>query len=319
MATMLAKKGHDVRLWARDAGLVEEMLATLRNPRYISNIEIPEEVSITSDLKGAVSGAEVIVMAVPSHAMRAVARSMAPLVSGGCMLVSLAKGLEEKSFKRMTELLAEEMPGCADSVAALSGPNHAEEVSVGITTATVVACRNRGLAERLQEIFVTSYFRVYTNPDVVGVELGGAVKNVIAIAVGVADGLGFGDNTRASLMTRGLAEMARLGVAMGAEERTFSGLSGVGDLIATCTSRHSRNRAVGERLGRGEDLKSITADMRMIAEGVRATGTIYELSVAVGVEMPIVRTAYEVLYEGRDVLSCVSELMTRDVTLETRN
>lgn len=307
-----------MRLWARDSVLVEEMLAIRRNPRYISDVEIPSGVLITSDVERAAFGADALVMAVPSHAMRSVSRSVAPFIRGGPVIVSLAKGLEKETFKRMTEILMEEMPFCAGKIAALSGPNHAEEVSVGIPTATVVACENREVARALQEMFTTPFFRVYTNSDVIGVEIGGATKNVIAIAVGVSDGLGFGDNTRASLMTRGLAEMARLGVALGAKRSTFAGLSGVGDLIATCTSRHSRNRAVGERLGRGEPLEKIISETRMVAEGVGATGIVYELSLEKGVDMPIARMAYEVLYQGRDVRTCVSDLMEREPAEEVR-
>lgn len=316
LAIILAGRGNKVCLWARDSALVSEMRSTRRNPRYISDMVAPDELDITDDLELAVAGAGIVVMAVPSHVMRAAAVDLAPLVPEGTALVSLAKGLEDITFKRMTEVLAEEIPGCAASVAALSGPNHAEEISIGIPTATVVASVDKAVAERLQMAFVTPNFRVYTNPDVVGVELGGAIKNVIAVAVGVSDGLGYGDNTRAALMTRGLAEMTRLGVTMGANERTFSGLSGLGDLIATCTSRHSRNRAVGERLGKGESLESILADMRMVAEGVRATKTVYELSLSVGVELPIAKMLYLILYEGRDVTTGVSALMERDVTDE---
>ncbi len=318
MSVLLANKGYRVRLWARDPVLVDEMIAIRRNPRYISGVEIPRGVIITSDMGEAVCGAEVIVMAVPSHAMRTVSSAAAAFIKGSPYVVSLSKGLERETFKRMTQVIAEEIPQCAARVAALSGPNHAEEVSICIPTATVIASEDRETARRLQELFSTSHFRVYTNADVIGVEIGGATKNVIAIAVGVSDGLGFGDNTRASLMTRGLAEMTRLGVALGAKRSTFAGLSGVGDLIATCTSRHSRNRAVGERLGRGEPLDKIVSEMRMIAEGVTATSTVYALSLEKNVEMPIAKMAYEVLYEGRDVKTCVSDLMERRAAEEVR-
>lgn len=312
----MSNKGLDVYLWARDEKLVDEIAKTGRNPRYVSDVRLPERLVVTARLDQAVRDAHVLLMAVPSHAMRTVAKEVAKYVSEGCAIVSLAKGLEELSLKRMTEVLAEELPMCAESVAALSGPNHAEEVSVGIPTATVVSALDRSVCGTLQEIFMTPRFRVYTNPDLVGVELAGATKNVIAIAAGISDGLGYGDNTKASLMTRGLAEMTRLGVAMGANERTFAGLSGVGDLIATCTSRHSRNRSVGERLGRGDSLDTITSEMRMVAEGIRSASSFHSLSRVINTVMPITEMVHAVIYEQKEIESCVTELMTRGATEE---
>lgn len=311
---MLAKNSHNVSLWGRDEALVEEMNATRHNPRYISDVLLPPDLLVTWDMERAVEDAGIVVMAVPSHAMRDAVRSLSHLISDRRIFVSLAKGLEDETFLRMTEVIGDEVPGSA--FAALSGPNHAEEVSVGIPTATVVSARDKTVEERLQEAFMTSSFRVYTNPDLVGVEMGGASKNIIAIAAGISDGLGFGDNTKASLMTRGLAEMTRLGDAMGANPRTFAGLSGMGDLIATCTSNHSRNRAVGERLGRGESLEGITAEMRMVAEGVRAARAVYGLSLSMGIELPITSMVYDILYNGREIDSGVAELMLRDAARE---
>ena len=320
IADLLCGKGHDVVLWARRSEVAEVIAKDHRNPFYLSDRLIHPAVRATSDVEAALSGAEIIVMAVPSHAMRDTAGHLADVLSQrsttAAALVSLAKGIEASTLMRMSEVLGECMPGSAGRIAVLSGPNHAEEVIRGIPTATVVSSGNEQLAVELQDIFMTPLFRVYTNKDLVGVELGGASKNVIALAAGVSDGLGFGDNTKASLMTRGLAEMARLGAAMGAGARTFSGLSGLGDLIVTCVSAYSRNRLVGQRLGKDERLADIMADMRMVAEGVRTAPAILELAARHDVELPIATMVTELLAGRKEPDECVTDLMSRGAGAE---
>lgn len=312
ISALLAKKDFPVTLWARDSELARVMQASHRNPRYLVDVLVPPNVLITDDLGEALVGAESVVFAVPSHAMRSIVQRAREHLISEVLILSLAKGIEVDSLMRMSEVIESELPEeFRKRIGVLSGPNHAEEVSRQIPSATVISALDRKVALKLQEIFMTPYFRVYTNPDIVGVELGGATKNVIAIAAGISDGLGYGDNTKASLMTRGLAEMTRLGVAIGARPLTFSGLSGVGDLIVTCTSRHSRNRAVGEKIGKGMTLEEVSRDMRMVAEGVRTSLAIRCLAEKHGVEMPITKNVTEVLYEGKDPRNCVSDLMTR--------
>lgn len=256
-------------------------------------------------------------MAVPSHAMRTMAVQVKEFIKEEKIVVSVAKGIEEDSLERMSQVLSGEL-GHRNRVAVLSGPNHAEEVVKNIPSATVISSKSKRVAEELQEIFMTPYFRVYTNPDLVGVEMGGATKNVIAIAAGISDGLGFGDNTKASLITRGLAEMIRLGVAMGADVRTFAGLAGMGDLVVTCMSKHSRNRGVGEMMGRGLTIEQVKLEMVQVAEGIRTTSAIRSLAQKMDVYMPITENVAEVLYEGKNALACVSELMLRGAVEEIR-
>ena len=252
-----------------------------------------------------------VVFALPSHLMRQLASQTAPQVTSGILAVNVAKGLERKTLKRMSEVLEEELPG-GIPVVTLSGPSHAEEVSRGIPTAVVAAARSRTHGRRVQEMFMGPDFRVYTNDDLVGVELAGSLKNIIAIAVGICDGLGYGDNTKGALITRGLAEISRLGLTLGARQETFSGLSGMGDLITTCASRHSRNRYVGEQIGKGRSLQEVLDSMEMVAEGVNTTDSGRALARREGVEMPITEQVYSVLFEGKDPRAAVMELMTRD-------
>ncbi|MBE0475756.1 MAG: NAD(P)-dependent glycerol-3-phosphate dehydrogenase [Coriobacteriia bacterium] len=310
VAWMLGGKGHDVRLWARRPETAEAIEAERRNPRYLTDVLLPETVGAYSDLARATSGAELVVIVTPSHGVREAAGALRPLLSSEVPVVSLAKGLERGTLLRMTEVLAEELGG-PERLAALSGPNHAEEVSRGIPSATVAAAHDEGLAAFVRDAFMTPFFRVYTNPDIVGVELCGASKNVIAVAAGISDGLGFGDNTKASLMTRGLAEMSRLGKTAGARQLTFMGLAGMGDLIATCTSRHSRNRSVGEAVGKGGTVAEWEASTRMVAEGTTAALTIGQLAGRYGVELPITSLVRRILYEGLPAREAVEKLMTR--------
>ncbi len=322
IAALLGEKGLSVRMWARSHEVADGIAHDRRNPRYLTDrpLVLADSVTATTDLAEAVRGADTVVMATPSKAMRTAAEAVAEHYASQ-PVVSLAKGLEPGSNLRMTEVL-DEVLGDVSRLAALSGPNHAEEVAQRIPSATVIAAYDQEVARRLQGLFMSPYFRVYTNPDVVGVELCGASKNVIAVATGISDGLGYGDNTRAALMTRGLAEMARLGRAVNADNLTYMGLAGMGDLVVTCTSRHSRNRRLGEMVGRGElPLRDDPADeffarTHMVAEGAFAAVTIDELAKSLSVEMPITRQVRGILREGVHPSAAVEALMTRSATDE---
>lgn len=309
VADILASAGREVRLWGRDQAVIAGIADARFNPRYLKDIHLSAGIMAMTDLEKAVRGADIIAVAVPSGAVREVIVSAAPEISSSAMIVSLTKGLESGTLQRMTQVIEDVVPECP--VAALSGPNHAEEVSRRIPSATVIAAQKESVARLLQSVFMTPEFRVYRNSDLLGVELAGAVKNVIALAAGISDGLGFGDNAKASLITRGLAEMRRLGAVLGAEPPTFSGLAGMGDLVATCTSRHSRNRAVGERLAKGQDAESAQAELGMVAEGIRTTAALKELAERAGVDMPLSLSVYDVVYRGKDPLVCVADLMGR--------
>jgi glycerol-3-phosphate dehydrogenase (NAD(P)+) len=309
----------EVVLWARSPELAACIGSRHENPTYLPGIALPESVRATADLAAACEDAEVVVMAVPSHGFRAVLGDAAPAIRGGVPVISLAKGVEQGTLRRMTEIVAEVLPGHpTDRIGVLTGPNLAREVAEGQPTASVVAVRDDATASALQQLFMTPTFRVYTNADVVGCEIAGALKNVIALAVGAAAGLGFGDNTRAALITRGLAELARLGVALGGNPMTFAGLAGMGDLVATCTSEKSRNRHVGFELGRGRSLEEITAEMNMVAEGVKTTAAVIELASEYGVDMPIATMVGAVLYEGLRAADMVPALMLREAKPELR-
>ena len=313
MAAMLAAR-DDTVLWARRAELAEAMESRRKNPDYLPQLALPPQLRVTASVEEAVADADVVVMCVPSHGFRAVMSSAAPALRPGVPVVSLTKGMEQATGMRMTEVMAEVAPD--QPTAVLTGPNLVDEVVAGHPTASVVASDDAALAERLQTLFTTSSFRVYTNADVVGCELGGALKNVFAIAAGIADGMGFGDNTRAALVTRGLAELARLGTALGGRWETFAGLAGLGDLVATCTSRRSRNRSVGERLGRGLSPESVVSGTRMVAEGVRTCLAVRDLAVSRGVEMPIVEQVVAVVHEGRPAAQALPALMAREAKPE---
>lgn len=310
LSVLLAGRGHEVSLWQREEELAREARRTRENRVFLPGVRIPEEVEISWKMSEVVPEAEMLVFAVPSQYLRRVARE----VEGGegKLVVSVAKGIEEGSLKRMSEVLLEELPGLSPGrLAVLSGPSHAEEVGRGMPTSVVTASASAETARTVQEAFFSPNFRVYTSDDVVGVELGGALKNVIAIAVGICDGLGLGDNAKGALMARGLAEITRLGVAMGARPETFAGLSGAGDLITTCISRHSRNRYVGEQVGRGRSLKDVLDEMVMVAEGVRTTEAARKLAFRHKVEMPIAEKVHQVLFEGYDPRRALEDLMLR--------
>lgn len=305
----LAAANTSTVLWARRSSLAEEMQETRRNPDYLSTFSLPDSLSITSDLGRSVAGADVVVMGVPSHGFREVASAVAQHIRPWVPVVSLSKGLERSSLKRMSEVISDEIPG--HPVAVLTGPNLAKEIMEGQPAAAVVAIGDSVIATELQRIFTRPTLRVYTNPDVVGCEVSGVVKNVIAIASGMAAGMGFGDNTRATLITRGLAEMTRLGLAMGSDGFTFAGLAGMGDLIATCSSTQSRNNTVGRRLGEGESIADITASMTQVAEGVKSSPAVLDLARRYSVEMPITEQVVAVCHQGRSAAEAVALLMQR--------
>ena len=305
----LAAPNTPTYLWARRAELAESIRITRTNGAYLGDARLPGELQVTSDLAEAVGSADVVVMAVPSHGFRDVVADAARHIRPWVPVVSLAKGLERSSLKRMSEVVADELPG--HPVAVLTGPNLAREIIGGQPAAAVVAIDDVVIAEELARIFTRPTLRVYTNPDVVGCEVAGVVKNVIAIASGMAAGMGFGDNTKATIITRGLAEMTRLGMAMGANTFTFAGLAGMGDLIATCSSTQSRNNSVGLRLGAGERIDDILASMNMVAEGVKSSPAVLDLARRHGVEMPIVEQVVAVCHGQRGVPEAMSQLMGR--------
>jgi glycerol-3-phosphate dehydrogenase (NAD(P)+) len=313
----LMAENVDVTLWARDADLAARLDETHENDRYLPGIRVPDRVRATSDLSAVCGEADVVVIAVPSHGFRDVLSEAAPSIGADVPVVSLSKGVEQGTYLRMTEVVADVLTGHdVDRIGVLTGPNLAREVAEGQPTASVVAMVDESTARELQQMFMTRTFRVYTNPDVIGCEIAGALKNVIAIAAGIAAGLGYGDNTKAALITRGLAELARLGVALGGDPLTFSGLAGMGDLVATCTSEKSRNRHVGVELGKGRTLDEVLADMNMVAEGVKSTRSVRDLAAKHGVDMPIAAFVGAVLYEGARAADIVPSLMLREAKPE---
>jgi glycerol-3-phosphate dehydrogenase (NAD(P)+) len=296
-------------LWARRQGLADQINADHVNGDYLAGFVLPEQLHATASLQDAVSNADVLVMAVPSHGYRDVAAQAARYLRPWVPVVTLTKGLERVSRKRMSEVTTDEMPG--HPVAVLTGPNLAKEILAGQPAASVVAISDHTIAAELQRIFSRPSLRIYTNPDVVGCEVSGVVKNVIAIASGMAEGMGFGDNTRATIITRGLAEMTRLGIAMGGLPATFSGLAGMGDLIATCSSKQSRNNTVGMQLGQGQPIEAVLASMNMVAEGVKSSPSVLDLARRYGVDMPITEQVVAVCHEGRSASDALGSLMQR--------
>jgi len=315
-AKVLADAGSEVTLFARRPELAAAITADRENADYLPGIRLPDGVTATDDPARALDGADLVVLSIPSQSLRANLADWASLVPGDATLLSLMKGIELGSTRRMSEVVREVTGASADRVAVLSGPNLAREIAEEQPSATVIACADTDRAEALQAACHTRYFRPYTNPDVVGCELGGAVKNVIALAAGVAEGLGFGDNTRASLITRGLAETARLGQALGADPLTFAGLAGLGDLVATCSSPLSRNRTFGEHLGRGMSLEETVAATRQTAEGVKSCRSVLDLAQAHGVDVPITEAVVRVCHEGESPVQMVREIMSREAKSE---
>lgn len=310
VAWLLGGKGIELTMWAREQEIADGINQERRNPLFLKDIALDPWVKATTDIERAVSGAEAIVVVTPSHGVRGVAEQMSGVLRPHIPVVNLAKGVEQGTLMRMTEVL-EDVLGHRERLAAISGPNHAEEVSKGVPSATVVAAYSDDVGRMLQEMFMTPFFRVYTNPDVVGVELCGASKNVVAVAAGMSDGLGYGDNTKATLMTRGLAEMSRLGAHLGANPLTYMGLAGMGDLIVTCTSRHSRNRALGEWVAKGGTVESYSAETHMVAEGAKSAVSLDDLAHKLGMEMPITHQVRAILYEGHSPSEAGAVLMGR--------
>jgi glycerol-3-phosphate dehydrogenase (NAD(P)+) len=315
----IAAVNADATLWARDPAVAARIDTEHANPDYLPGIALPDTLHATSDLVAAVTDADVVVMGVPSHGFRDVLATAAVAIGPDVPILSLSKGVEQGTVLRMTEVIADVLPEHrTDRIGVLTGPNLALEVALGQPAATVIAIGDAATADDLQHVFMTATFRVYTNPDVVGCEIAGALKNVIALAAGIAHGLGYGDNTKAALITRGLAELARLGVVLGGDPLTFSGLAGMGDLVATCTSEKSRNRTVGVALGQGRKFDDIVTEMKMVAEGVKSTQAVLQLAARHQVEMPIAEQVGAVLYEGRTPAEIVPALMLREAKPELR-
>ena len=318
LAVLLQKRGHDVALWGRIEDGIEDVARKRVNFRYLPEVNIPDEIRVTADLDYALKRPELLVLSVPSQALRSVLQQIENRIGNEVVIVNTAKGLETKSHLRMSEVVGEIWgPDILERFAVLSGPSHAEEVGRGIPTAVVAASSHLPTAKLVQDVFMSSTFRVYTSQDVTGVEMGGSLKNIIALATGISEGLGFGDNTKAALLTRGLVEIIRMGVQVGAEAKTFAGLSGIGDLVVTCSSRHSRNGRAGVLIGQGCTREQAIERVGMVVEGIMTTKAAYEMSNALGVEMPITNTVYEVLYEDQPVGPAVWKLMERDKKNET--
>ena len=317
LAVLLANNGHEVTLWTHDPHEIE-MLSTKREQvEKLPGVKLPDNIMIEADLKTALTDEDVVVMAVPSPVVRMVAKQMSPFIKDGQIIVNVAKGIEDVTYKTLSDIIEEEIPNA--EVCVLSGPSHAEEVGRGIPTTVVVGAKNKETAEMLQDVFMNKVFRVYTSSDIVGIELGGALKNVIALAAGTVDGLGYGDNTKAALMTRGIAELTRLGEALGGKPETFSGLSGIGDLIVTCTSMHSRNRRAGILIGQGKTMQEAMDEVQMVVEGVYSAKAALALSKKYNVSMPLVQETNQVLFGGKTAAEALKDLMLRDRTIESEN
>jgi len=317
LAVHLAHAGRNVTLWGRRAEQIDHMRQTRENPAYLPGVSIPSSVRLTANVDVAAEASSLWAVAVPSQHLRGASESLFPHVREDLTVVSLAKGIENDTLFTMSRVLRDTLDRVPEGqIGVLSGPSHAEEVADGHPTTVVAAAPTETVAERIQELFMTDALRVYVNTDVVGVEIGGAAKNVLAIAAGIGDGVGYGDNAKAALITRGLAEIRRLGLAMGARAQTFAGLSGIGDLVVTCMSPHSRNRSLGEQIGQGRTLDEILDDMQMVAEGVRTTQSIHDLARRHGLELPITEAVHAVLFENRPPEEMVRQLMTRSAKRE---
>lgn len=317
LAIMLFEKGFFVKVWEFEKKQAQ-ILREKRKFRFLPWIDIPREIEIISNIPYALDGVGLVVVALPSHVVRRVAKKIAKVpLPEDIIIVNVSKGLEDKTLLRMSQVLSEELPEkLGKRIVVLSGPSHAEEVSRKIPTTVVVASRNEKLNQEVQKIFFAPFFRVYTSPDIIGVEMGGALKNIIALAAGIGDGLGLGDNSKAGLITRGLVEITRLGKALGAKPLTFSGLSGMGDLIVTCTSGYSRNRSFGEKIGQGETLKKALSEIKMVVEGIRTTKAAYQLAKKYKVSMPITEEVYKVIFKNKKPSEAVKDLMLRQAKPE---
>lgn len=314
LALLLHKNGHEVTVWSISKEEVDMLAGEREHKSKLPGVKIPEEMRFTTNLEEAVTGKDFLLLAVPSPFTRNTARSMKPYVAEGQIIVDVAKGIEEDTLMTLSQQIGEEIPQA--DVAVLSGPSHAEEVGRGLPTTVVIGARSKETADYLQKMFMNEVFRVYTSPDMLGMELGGSLKNVIALAAGIADGMGYGDNTKAALITRGIAEIARLGVKMGGAVESFTGLTGIGDLIVTCASVHSRNRKAGFLMGQGKSMQEAMDEVQMVVEGVYSTKAAVKLGQKYGVPLPIINKVNEVLFEGKDPKEAVNELMLRDSKAE---
>ena len=314
LAVLLHNNGHTITVWSALPQEIEQLKACHEHKEKLPGVKLAEDILFTTDLSNAVKEMDILVLAVPSSFTRETAHRMAGFVENGQIIVNVAKGIEEATLMTLSQVIEDEIPQA--DVAVLSGPSHAEEVGKGIPTTIVVGASSRATAEKIQNIFMSDVFRVYTSPDVLGIELGAALKNVVALAAGIADGLGYGDNTKAALITRGMAEISRLGMAMGGKFETFSGLSGIGDLIVTCASMHSRNRRAGILIGQGKTMEEAMAEVKMVVEGVFSTKAAMALAEKYHVELPIIEQVHEVLFCGKAAADAVKDLMIRDKKIE---
>lgn len=310
LALLLHKNGHQVTVWSINEDEVKMLSEKREHESKLPGVKIPEDMMFTTDIESTVKGKDFVVLAVPSPFTRSTSRNMCPFIAEGQIIVDVAKGIEESTLMTLSQQIEEEIPQA--DVAVLSGPSHAEEVGRGLPTTVVIGARTKKTADYLQEMFMSEVFRVYTSPDMLGMELGGSLKNVIALAAGIADGMGYGDNTKAALITRGIAEIARLGVKMGGAVETFSGLTGIGDLIVTCASVHSRNRKAGYLMGQGKSMQEAMDEVQMVVEGVYSAKAAVKLGEKYGVSLPIINKVSEVLFDGKDPKEAVNELMLRD-------
>lgn len=309
LAILLANKGNEVRIYDIEESVIEDININRKNDKYIKGLIIPKNVSAHCNIEKALEGVEYVVLAVPSHIIRVVSRNLKGKLSNNIPIISIAKGLEKETNLRLSQVIGEELP---NPVVILSGPSHAEEVAFKIPTTVVTAATDMKYAEDVQELFITQEFRVYTNDDLIGVEIGGAIKNVIALAAGICDGIGYGDNSKAALMTRGMAEIVRVGSRLGGKNETFLGLTGMGDLIVTCGSLHSRNRKAGYLIGKGIPVEEAVKEVGMVVEGIKACEAFYELKEKMDIEMPIIDTVYKVLFEKLDANTGVKNLLSRE-------
>lgn len=317
LAILLHHNGHDVTLWEYKKNYAKTLHKSRENKIYLPGIKIPKEINIEYSLEESSTNKHMIVLAIPSQFVRGVLHQLRKYDFSDTTFVSVAKGIEKDTILTVSQIIKSELKHLSESqIGVLSGPSHAEEVSRKIPTAVVAASNDENTAKHIQSTFITSYFRVYSSTDMLGVEYGGALKNVIAVGAGIVDGAKFGDNTKAAIMTRGIAEISRLGIALGARPETFSGLSGMGDLIVTCMSKHSRNRYVGEQIGKGMKLKDVLRSMKMVAEGVETSKAVHQLSQEHKISTPICNAVYQILYEERDPIKVTYELMTRDMKPE---
>ncbi|MBE5890872.1 MAG: NAD(P)-dependent glycerol-3-phosphate dehydrogenase [Lachnospiraceae bacterium] len=310
LSKVLANNGHSVVVWSIVEDEIRMLCEKHEHVDKLPGVQLPDSITFTTDIEKAISGMEMIVLAVPSVFTRSTAKMMAPFVKEGQVIVCVAKGIEEDTLMPLTDIVEQEIP--VATVAVMCGPSHAEEVGIGLPTTVVAGAKDKATAEQIQDIFMNRVFRVYTSPDVLGMELGGSLKNVIALAAGMADGLGYGDNTKAALITRGIAELTRLATKMGAREETLSGLTGIGDLIVTCQSRHSRNRKAGMLMGQGKTMEEATAEVKMVVEGIYSAKAALALAKKYEVSMPIIEAVNHVLFDGQKASDAVEELMLRD-------